>query len=161
MEAIIRTAYIEDLDEISELVQASVQSLQKKDYDSNTIVQAMELITGFDVLINNKQFFVAEYDGCIVGCGGFSTMQGDKTCAELKSYFILPEHARKGISTQLLEHSVIKCIKAGVSFLKLSATLTGVPFYKKNGFTVAREFDQVLSNGDSFRMVEMERIIAP
>lgn len=161
MEIIIRTAHIEDLEEVTALVGQSVRGLQKIDYDSNTILKAMELVTGLDKLINLRQLFVAECSDCIIGCGGFSLINEDNIYAELKSYFVLPEYSRMGVSTKLLNYSINRCVEEGVSLLRVAATLTGVPFYKKNGFTVTREYDHALSDGSSFRMVEMERISAP
>ena len=161
MDIIIRKALIEDLEIIATLVNNSVKELQKDDYDSNTINQALELVSGLDTLVINGRLQVAEYDGLIVGCGGYSLIPKMSYKAELKSYFVLPEYARKGISTKLLNHSIEQCIKVGVTQFCLSATLTGVPFYKRNGFTPIHEFDHKLSNGNTFRLVEMQRNLVP
>lgn len=52
-----------------------------------------------------------------------------------------------------------ECLHRGVEILYLTATLSGEPFYKKCGFSEIERFKQNLSNGETFKLVKMVKVI--
>src|SRR6478752_1547332 len=69
----LRNALPSDVSQISELISASVRGLAKGIYDEHQIERSIASVFGVDhQLIDDGTYFVAESDGQIVGCGGWS-----------------------------------------------------------------------------------------
>lgn len=153
----IRTTKIEDLESIQTLINCSTREIQRGFYEESEIEAALELISGLDVLIQSGQYFVAENDGCIAGCGGVSFTSDDKATAEVRGFFVAPEYARKGVASKVLKHCEAYCKEKGVQSLFLASTLSGESFYRKLGFIDIGRFKEPLSNGQFFDLVNMEK----
>ncbi len=129
----IRTAAFEDVPAISALIDSSVRSLQAEDYSPAQIEGALNSVFGVDsTLISDGTYFVAEADGAIVGCGGWSkrrTLFGgdqspdredsslDPACdrANIRAFFVHPAWARKGIGSGILAACEEAAVKSGFS----------------------------------------------
>ncbi|PYF80987.1 MULTISPECIES: GNAT family N-acetyltransferase [Marinomonas] len=153
----IRTARIEDLELIQTLINRSTRELQRGFYEESEIDAALELIGGLDVLIQSGQYFVAENDGCIAGCGGVSLLLDEETSAEIRGFFVAPEYARKGVASSVFDYCEKYCSERGVKSLFLASTLSGEPFYSKRGFTEIGRVKEPLSNGQFFELINMEK----
>tara|TARA_R110001606_G_scaffold314821_1_gene461650 strand:+ start:148 stop:627 length:480 start_codon:yes stop_codon:yes gene_type:complete len=153
----IQTAKIEDLESIQVLINRSTRELQRGFYEESEIEAALELVSGLDVLIQSGQYFFAESDGVIAGCGGVSLVQGEKMSAEIRGFFVAPEYARKGVASKVLKHCEAYCKEKGVQSLFLASTLSGESFYRKLGFIEIGRFKEPLSNGQFFDLVNMEK----
>ena len=116
----IRRARLSDHSELTDLMLRSFRELAPDYYASDQIDSAMAEYTGIDTaLIDDATLFVAENADKIVGCGGWSFRQcllpvknavrqpAFHACnsphAVLRSFFVHPEHVRKGIATALFE----------------------------------------------------------
>lgn len=77
----------------------------------------------------NKALWVAEYRGAIQGF-----FQIDFKEAQLDALYVHPLMHGKGLGTALLQRAEELAHQAGLSFLKLYASLNSVPFYRLNGY---------------------------
>ncbi len=170
----LRLATKNDIPAIAELIPVSAHGLQADDYSPELIEAALGPIFAVDeLLIEDQTFFVAEAEGKIVGCGGWSkrdrlygSNQGSgryldpsREPASIRAFFVHPDFARRGIGAAIMRASEIAAKSEGFKMLTLVATLTGVPLYAHFGFkeTEAAEIDA--SNGLRMPVVRMSKQI--
>ncbi len=138
-------------------------------------------------LIADGTYFVAEADssvdatgmpssaaGLIVGCGGWSKRKtlygGDQwtgreaalldpryDAAKIRAFFIHPSWARRGIGSMILEACENAAVAAGFARFEMGATLTGVLLYQARGYVALENLEVPLANGESLRIVRMEK----
>ncbi|MDD5273798.1 MAG: GNAT family N-acetyltransferase [Methylovulum sp.] len=152
----IYKASLGDVAIIWELIALSAQTLQAQYYTHSEIEAALELVKGIEELIAAGSFLIVSYEEVIIACGGWTIDSANPRQAELRGFFVHPEFARKGVATQLLHSCTDECLRSGVETLYLTATLSGEPFYQKQGFSEQSRYQQLLSNGESFTLVTME-----
>ena len=173
----LRLAVPVDIPVLRELIAASVRGLQANDYSSAQLESALRTVYGVDSqLIADGTYFVAEIDGKIVGCGGWSKRRtlygGDqwaeredslldpaKDAAKIRAFFIHPDHVRCGIGTLILEACERAAISAGFTRFEMGATLTGVAMYQARGYVKVSELEVPLENGLTLPIVHMTKRI--
>lgn len=73
MNYVIRKAVLDDRAAIEEVIAESARKLSREDYTERQIEAALRSVFGVDTdLIVDGTYFVAESDGVIIGCGGWS-----------------------------------------------------------------------------------------
>ena len=81
----LRLAVIDDVPELTALIALSVRILQAPDYTESQREAALASVYGVDTqLVADQTYFVAEVDGTMVACGGWSkrrTLFGADHCA--------------------------------------------------------------------------------
>ncbi len=173
----LRLARRDDADAIAALIERSVHGLQDQDYTQAQMDGALGTVFGVDTrLIDDGAYFVAEQDGEILGCGGWSWRKtlfgGDHVAskddgllqpgvdpARIRAFFIDPAHARRGLGSLILEACENAARRQGFVELELVATLTGEKLYQKRGFSGIERFDVQLPNGEALPVVRMRRMI--
>jgi GNAT superfamily N-acetyltransferase len=171
----LRLASMEDVPVLTELIAESVRILQAGDYTESQREGALASVFGVDTqLIADGTYFVAEVEGTIVACGGWSkrkTLFGADHCAgredalldpskdaaKIRAFFVHPEWARQGIGTRVLEACESAAAAAGFKRFEMGATLTGVGLYKARGYREVEEIGVQLENGEVLRVVRMEK----
>lgn len=146
--------------DIQALISTSARILQSQYYKQSEIETALELVNGIEELIRADSFLVAEYENKIIGCGGWKIDISEPQKAEIRGFFVHPDYARRGVGSLILTTCESKCSQRGIQALYLTATLSGEPFYKNNGFSEFGRFKQRLSNGESFELVKMAKEIS-
>ena len=149
----VRLARPDDLPALRELIPASVRALSQGYYTPAQIEGAIRHVFGTDTqLIADGTYYVAEAEGTVVGCGGWSRRRtlygGDQMKAEadplldpateaarIRAFFVHPDWARRGIASQIIDACVEAARDAGFQRLELMATLPGEPLYRAFGFT--------------------------
>ena len=175
---IIRRATIEEREPIRELIAESARYLSREHYDDTQIESAIATVFGVDTdLIEDGTYFVAESEGVLVGCGGWSKRKtlfgGDQYSsrdagyldpasepAKIRAFFIHPDHARKGIARAILERCESEARDQGFRALELMATLPGIEFYKSCGFSATGDFELELREGVKLELVPMRKELA-
>jgi N-acetylglutamate synthase-like GNAT family acetyltransferase len=157
MNQIVRKANALDLEQINYLVKCSARIIQVQFYKESAVETALELVGGIEILIQAGNLFVVEFEGRVIACGGVSPCTIEPHKAEIRSFFVLPEFARKGVATELLKVCEEQCLRAGIELVFLTATLAGEPFYKRRGFAELQRFQQPLSTGETFELVKMQK----
>ena len=169
---------MDDREPIKQLIAESARLLSREHYDDTQIETAIATVFGVDTdLIEDGTYFVAETEGMLVGCGGWSKRKtlfgGDQYSsrdagyldptsepAKIRAFFIHPEHARKGIARAILARCESEAQAEGFRALELMATLPGIEFYKSCGFSATGTFDLDLSEEVKFELVPMRKELA-
>lgn len=171
----VRKATLADREAISRLIAASARGLSREHYSDTQIELAISSVFGVDTdLIQDETYFVADQDGTLIGCGGWSRRKalygGDKFSnreagmldpaadpARIRSFFVHPEHARKGVARAMLSICEQQAKAHGFKALELMATLPGIKFYEANGYSRIGNFDLELADGVQIQFVPMRK----
>jgi GNAT superfamily N-acetyltransferase len=170
----IRLALLSDIPAIETLIGESARALSAGYYSPFQIENALKHVFGVDSqLILDGTFFVAEVEGQIVGCGGWSRGKtlfgGDQTksdepeplldpktdSARVRAFFVDPRWSRRGIGTELLRNCEGAARAAGFKKVELVATLPGQPLYSARGYRTIEPFEIEMVGGlqlPAFRM---------
>jgi GNAT superfamily N-acetyltransferase len=175
MDYVIRKATIEDRAAIEQLIIQSARSLSREDYSGEQIEAAIQTVFGVDSnLIFDETYFVAECEGVLIGCGGWSKRRtlfgGDQyttrdsseldpisEAAKIRAFFIHPDHARKGIARAILSACENEARACGFHSLELMATLPGLRFYEACGYQGRDRVEYDLVNGVTIEFVPMRK----
>lgn len=148
----IRPARADEIPVLEALIERSARGLSRSDYDEAEIEALIAHIFGIDSeVVADGTYLVAEIDGRIAGCGGWSRRRtlfgGDRfaarenglldpavDAARIRAFFVDPPFARRGVGKAILAACEAAAVAAGFRALALMATLPGVPFYAAEGF---------------------------
>ena len=140
-----------DLPRLEPLVAAAIDRLQQGFLDEAQI-RSSHAIMGIDTqLIDDGTYFVAELDGRIVGCGGWSrraTLYGAdhsagrdaalldpaRDAARVRAMYTDPAFARRGVGRLILARCEAAAAAEGFRVVELMATLAGRPLYTVAGY---------------------------
>ena len=166
---------MDEREAIQKLIAASARQLGRNHYNDAQIEAALARVFGVDTnLIEDGTYFVAEIDGQLAGCGGWSKRKnlygGDQYSARdagyldpeseparIRAFFIHPDHARKGIGRALLSHCEREAQEHGFCALELMATLPGIEFYRSCGFKEIGNFVLDLTKDVKLELVPMRK----
>ncbi|HWF88407.1 MAG TPA: GNAT family N-acetyltransferase [Pyrinomonadaceae bacterium] len=172
---IIRKATMDEREAIKQLIAASARLLSREHYSDQQIEAAIATVFGVDTdLIEDGTYFVAEIDGQLAGCGGWSKRKtlfgGDQYSsrdaayldprsepAKIRAFFIHPDHARKGLARAILTRCEDEARAHGYRALELMSTLPGIEFYKSCGFVETGNFDLDLTDKVKLELVPMRK----
>lgn len=171
----IRPARMSDVPELTQLIARSARELGRGHYTTEQIEAALGSAWGVDSqLIADGTYFVAELQGQVGGCGGWSwrqTLFGADTAghrsaekldpardaARIRAFFVDPGWARRGVAKGLLRHCEAELRRAGFARAALVATLPGVPFYRACGYEERERVHHKLQGGIVIEFVAMEK----
>jgi len=169
---------MEEREAIRQLIAESARLLSREHYSDTQIETAIVTVFGVDTdLIDDGTYFVAESDGQLAGCGGWSKRKtlfgGDQyssrdagyldpesEAAKIRAFFIHPDHARKGIARAILTRCEDEARSQGFRALELMATLPGIEFYKSCGFVETGNFALDLTDAVKLELVPMRKEIS-
>jgi GNAT superfamily N-acetyltransferase len=180
MAIVLRKATLDDVPRIEALIARSARGLSKADYRPSQIEGALRGAFGVDTqLLADETYFVAEEDGRLVGCGGWSyrstlfgsdartdrdssTLDPRTQAAKIRAFFIDPDSARRGIGSRLLEHCEQEARANGFARVELMATLPGVKLYAARGYIGADMVRFDVGRGECIEFIPMQKtLIAP
>lgn len=171
----IRIATVADEPPLRVLIPRSAHALSRGFYSDAERDAAIQYVFGVDSqLIRDGTYLVAERDGEIVGCGGWSKRRtlfgGDQhkdvddplldpkvDAARIRAFFVAPEFARQGVGGLLMRACACAAFEADFRALELMATLPGVPLYAAYGFSAQENVVEVAPNGVRIPFVRMHR----
>jgi GNAT superfamily N-acetyltransferase len=174
----LRKATLADIPALSALIARSARGLSSEDYRPAQVEGALRGAFGVDSqLLHDETYFVAEENGDMVGCGGWSfrsTLFGGDARAErdaslldpltqsakIRAFFVDPAHARRGIGTLLLERCEQEARVHGFSRVELMATLPGVKLYAARGYVGAQQVRYDVGSGESIEFLPMHKRLA-
>ncbi len=175
MHLTLRPATLDQAAFLERLIERSVRVLQANDYTPAQMDGAVGTVLGLDrQLIRDGTYFIAERNGRIVGCGGWShrrTLFGADAvptrdnaglvpgvdAAKIRAFFIEPDCARQGIGTAILQACEAAALAAGFTAFEMGATLTGVALYLRHGYTIDERLAVPLPNGEKLPIVRMSK----
>ena len=173
----LRIATPHDTTALSQLISDSARQLSRGFYSESETEAAIRYVFGVDTaLVNDGTYYVAELDGNLAGCGGWSrrnTLYGGdqrpvgtdayldpaKDAARIRAFFVSPSAARKGVGRAVLRQCTEAACRAGFRSLTLMATLPGVPFYAALGFHADEDVVDQLPDGTLLKFVRMSKRI--
>jgi GNAT superfamily N-acetyltransferase len=177
MSILIRRATAADIPSLGPLIAESVRRLSKGFYSTEEAERALVRVFGVDSqLVDDGTYYVAERDGELAGCGGWSKRAtlfgGDQTKhgedaelapgaapARIRAFFVHPSHARQGIGTRLLDVCESAARAHGFTEAELVATLPGVPLYETLGYEAVEPISVDLEDGYVLRCVRMRKTL--
>ena len=170
----LRLARLDEADAIDALMKASTHDLFPAWYDAEQTAAAIEYVASVDrALIADGTYFVAEADGELVACGGWSRRDkmyagggdapGDARLldpatesARVRAMFVRSDWTRRGLGRTILEACEAAARADGFRKLVLGATLPGRPLYEAYGFRATGDEQVRMPNGVEIRAVMME-----
>jgi GNAT superfamily N-acetyltransferase len=128
-------------------------------------------------LIADGTYYVADVDGEVIACGGWSRRQtlhgGDQAKhgddplidpevepARIRAFFVHPKWARRGIGRLLFHECSTAARAAGFRDLELTATLPGERLYMTLGFSVVERGAVKMPDGVELQTSRMRRSLA-
>ncbi len=171
----LRAATRADADALKVLIARSARELSKQDYRPEQVEGALQGAFGVDTqLIDDGSYFVVEFDGRAVGCGGWSRRRtlfgGDAhrerdageldprvDAAKIRAFFVDPDHARRGIGRMLLERCESEARARGFRRLELMGTLPGVRLYEALGYQRGTMVHYPVAEGVNIEFIPMSK----
>jgi GNAT superfamily N-acetyltransferase len=171
----LRRALRADVALLSALIERSARGLSAADYTESQVAGALRGAFGVDTqLVDDGTYFVAEEDGVLAGCGGWSfratlfggdartdrdaSMLDPRThAAKVRAFFVDPAKARRGVATLLLDRCETEARERGFSRVELMATLPGVRLYAARGYIGTQHVSYDLGNGEHIDFVPMSK----
>ena len=147
----LRLATQADLPALRAMMARAIAELQTGFLTPPQIVASAAMM-GLDTqLIDDGCYFLAEMDGALAGCGGWSRRAtlygGDHSAgrdarlldpateaARVRAMYTDPAFARRGIGKAVLTTCEAAARQAGFTRVELMATLAGEPLYRSAGF---------------------------
>ena len=144
--------------------------------DSQLIADGTYLVAEADLIQGGDESPKAKPKTIIAGCGGWSKRKtlfgGDQWTrreddlldpardpAKIRSFFIHPEWARRGIGSMILAACEDAARSAGFTRCEMAATLTGVKLFQARGYVALEPVDVPLGDGTTLPVVRMSRQI--
>jgi GNAT superfamily N-acetyltransferase len=176
-EPLLRIATPGDAPRIEALMKESTAALFPRYYDAEQTASAILYVAQLDRrLLEDGTYFVIEYDGELIACGGWSkrdklyTGSGDsigdarvldpsREPARVRAMFVRPDWTRRGLGRQILEECETAARAEGFHQLALGATLPGVPLYQAFGFRPTGESNVPMPDGRALACVWMDKPI--
>jgi GNAT superfamily N-acetyltransferase len=175
MDYTLRKATLSDRTAIQQLIAESARGLSRNDYSEQQIEGAIKTVFGVDTnLILDGTYFVADNDGELIGCGGWSKRRtlfgGDQyeardagelepkiDAAKIRAFFIHPAHARKGIARAILARCEDEARAAGFQSLELMSTLPGIKLYEACGYRGSDRVELDVGDGVTIGLAPMRK----
>ena len=175
----VRAATRGDAAAIQRVMLASLREIGRTAYDDTQVASSLVYLAVPDEqLIDDGTYFVAEADGEIVGCGGWSrrrkthagsaASEADNALldparepARIRAMFTDPRWARRGIGRQILEECERRAAAAGFRRVQLVAMRSGEAMYRACGYAPVREAPVTLEDGVVLDCTLMEREVGP
>jgi GNAT superfamily N-acetyltransferase len=172
---LLRLAQESDVPALEALIPLSVHGLQAAYYSPSQMAAAIGPVFGVDrQLILDGTYFVAEHDGRVIGCGGWSRRRslygGDggragedalldpaRDAARVRAFFVHPGWARRGIGRSIMSACENAISQAGFRTVEIVATLAGEPLYAAFGYAVAERYEITMPGGLGLPVVRMHR----
>ena len=171
-----RLANSEDIPDIKGLMKQSITLLLGNYVNEEELEASFESMGLDDQLILDKTYFLIDFEGVLVGCGGWSNRKtlfgGNHTpnrsndfldpnhdAAKIRAMYTHPNWARKGIGTFILELAEKEACNAGFKRCELMATLSGIYLYKRRGYKIDEEIFYKSKKGNSVKMYKMTKFL--
>ena len=171
----IRMAMRGDIPALRELQERSLRVLGRRHYTATQIEAFIACIgTMDDYLVDDRTYLVAQLDGEMLGCGGWTTRlpgyashaQGeihppDPSRATVRSVFVEPLAAGQGVGRRIMG-AVENFMRAeGIRVAELGSTENGRAFYSSLGYRPLSAFHVDIGDGINMRLTRMSKPLAP
>lgn len=166
----VRTAQPADRERLVTLQNRSLRILGGRFYSPAEIESFIRHVGTMDAyLLTDGTYFVAEIDGVMAGCGGWTLRRPgyarhDLAAADtqpvratVRSVFVDPLLARLGVGRSIMGPVEAAILAAGHDSAMLAATLSGISFYRALGYLPRSRSVFTLPDGERFGCLAMEK----
>ena len=170
-------AAMADLPELKTLMTASISALIGAYLDPARTEASLDIMGVDTQLIEDGTYFVAEAEGRIAGCGGWSRRAtlfgGDHSTgrsvrlldpgtepARVRAMYTHPDFVRRGVGRLVLSLCEEAAAREGFRSLALVATVAGEPLYSACGFSLVERIDVPTTKGVTIPCARMTKPIA-
>jgi len=170
-EITFRTASLADIPALAELMPLSMAVMGGRVYSPKELEIVQQLIGVDRQIIEDGTYFVAEADGKIVACGGWSyrkklyggagvaaapaVLDPKTDPARVRAFFVHPDWTEHRLGTRMLKRCEDAARAAGFTRVELGSTRPGEPFYAKNGYLAMEWVTQTAPDGRSLALLRM------
>jgi len=172
---IIRHATLDDKAELTSLIARSARELSAGDYTPEQVEGALRGAFGIDTqLIQDRTYFVAEAEGRLVACGGWSkrrTLFGSDArsgrdaaeldpatdAAKIRAFFVDPAYARRGLGSAILARCESEAMACGFRSFEMMATLPGARLYSRYGYSGTERVQYEMEPGLTIEFIPMKK----
>ena len=173
-----RLATPADLDALHHVMERSIAHNQSDFLDPDQVAASHKVMGLDSQLVRDGTYFMAESEGRIAGCGGWSfraTLYGGDDsvvaceparldpatdAAKVRAMYTDPDFVRRGIGTLILSLCESAAREAGFARVELMATAAGVPLYRARGYRPVEELQFARIEGVEVPLLRMEKRIA-
>lgn len=112
-------------------------------------------VESYSSAMQNEEFEVAleQATGRVVA---FCSIRADEVCG----LYVHPSFGHRGLAAALLARAEKKIASGGHSAIRLTASLPGLAFYQRHGYSRIREWDKPTRGGLAMRVVDMHKQIS-
>lgn len=169
----LRKAQHADIPELRALHRTALLELGRSCYSEQQIDALLCHVPTLDeALIADQTYFVAEIDGSIVACGGWSrrtpgyqhTLAGAKASppteparAVIRAMYTHPAWARRGLGRRILSAAETEARQHGEDAIELDALHSGIPLYLGAGYASLGERALTLPERQSIPVLYMRK----
>ena len=141
----IRRMTDQDAPAVSALIVTTIRISNVGDYPAELMEELIKTQTPEHVLQRASwtHFYVAEDKGRIVGCGAIGPYWGKEDESSLFTIFVLPEYQGRGVGRKIVETLEQDEYALRARRIEIPASITGLPFYQKMGYTFKNGNEQV------------------
>jgi GNAT superfamily N-acetyltransferase len=171
----IRRAVNSDVPALRSLQERSMRLLGRGHYTVTQIEAFIARIgTMDDYLVGDRTYLVAELDGELLGCGGWTarlpgyarhihgeTQSAEPERATVRSVFVEPLAARQGIGRRIMGAIENAMRDEGFRIAELGSTDNGRDFYRSLGYLPVAGFQVDVGDGIHLRLTRMRKSLVP
>ena len=145
-----------DAQAVSDVIITTLRISNTRDYPPDMMEELILHMQPEDILQRASwtHFYVAENAGRIIGCGAIGPYWGKEDESSLFTIFVLPEYQGQGVGRRIVETLEQDEYALRAKRIEIPASITGLPFYRKMGYTFKNGNDQV----DDEMLYRLEKI---
>ena len=134
-----------DAQAVSDVIITTLRISNTRDYPPDMMEEMILHLQPEDILQRASwtHFYVAENAGRIIGCGAIGPYWGKEDESSLFTIFVLPEYQGQGVGRRIVETLERDEYALRAKRIEIPASITGLPFYQKMGYTFKNGNDQV------------------
>ncbi len=138
-----------DAREVSDLIVRTLRVSNTRDYPPEQMEALVTRMQPGDILgrASWTHFYVAVEMGAIIGCGAIGPYWGRTDESSLFTIFVLPEWQGKGVGRRIVETLEADEYALRARRIEIPASITGLEFYKRLGYTCKDGNEQVDDEG--------------
>lgn len=150
----VRKARVEDSEEIWRIHMRAIREIANSHYTPAEIEAwaSPRKAEHYVESIRNKEFYVADEDGAVIGFGTLNDKQN-----EIEAVYVSPAVVRRGVGLAILRRLEERARDLGIKSLKMDASLNAVPFYKSAGYESQKEMKHCLVSGIEISCILMTK----
>jgi putative acetyltransferase len=163
MSVVVRPMRADEARTFLEIHGRSVRGLAAAHYPADVIAAwagpapvTENAVRGFLMNRDNEIRLLAELDGQPVGLGALVVHN-----TELRACYVVPEAARRGVGSALVQQMERVARDRGLTHLELHASVNAEPFYAALGYEAIERGEHVLRSGLRMAAVKMRKVLTP